>query len=160
MACQTTFPATKKHCCRAIRVSVMTGLEARLAAEINNQRFIPFLALHEFEAWVFCNAEVLAKHFDRADLAEKVADAIAVAGEPELINHGKDTHPKARLQAMATKGTKKHRTARPFDGQDWGTSLPYAMPVPTLQLGSTRYRGGVWMEVTIDLRLPRQVLRT
>jgi hypothetical protein len=51
----------------------VTGLEACLAAEINNQRFIPFLALHEFEAWVFCNAEVLAKHFDRADLAGKRA---------------------------------------------------------------------------------------
>lgn len=78
------------------------GLEARLAAEINSQRFIPFLALHEFEAWIFCDADALAKHFDRADLIEQVAQAIAAAGEPELINHGKDTHPKARLQAMAT----------------------------------------------------------
>jgi hypothetical protein len=77
-------------------------LETRLAAEIKHPRFIPFLALHEFEAWVFCSADVLAKHFDRADLAGKIADAIALAGEPELINHGKATHPKARLQAMAT----------------------------------------------------------
>lgn len=80
----------------------VTGLEARLVAEINHQRFIPFLALHEFEAWVFCNANVFATHFDRDDLADKVEEALAVAGEPELINHGKDTHPKARLQAMAT----------------------------------------------------------
>lgn len=80
----------------------ITDLEARLAAEINHQRLIPFLALHEFEAWVFCNPDVLAKHFDRADLAEKVTNAVVLAGEPELINHGKDTHPKARLQAMAT----------------------------------------------------------
>ncbi len=80
----------------------VTCLEARLAAEINHQRFIPFLALHEFEAWVFCNPDVFAKHFDRSDLAEKVANAVVLAGEPELINHGKATHPKARLQAMAT----------------------------------------------------------
>ena len=80
----------------------VTGLEARLAAEINHQRFIPFLALHEFEAWVFCNPHVIAKQFDRSDLAEKVVDAIVLAGEPELINHGKHTHHKARLQAMAT----------------------------------------------------------
>ena len=80
----------------------VTSLEARLAAEINHQRFIPFLALHEFEAWVFCNAHVLATHFDRDDLADKVEQALAVAGEPELINHGKETHPNARLQAMAT----------------------------------------------------------
>jgi hypothetical protein len=80
----------------------VTGLETRLAAEINHQRFIPFLALHEFEAWVFCNATVLASHFDRSDLADKVTQAVAYAGEPELINHGKNTHPKARLQGMAT----------------------------------------------------------
>ena len=51
---------------------------------------------------MFCNANVFATHFDRDDLADKVKEALAVAGEPELINHGKDTHPKARLQAMAT----------------------------------------------------------
>lgn len=80
----------------------VSRLETRLEAEVAHTRFIPFLALHEFEAWVFCNGDVLAKHFDRAELAAKVADAVAFAGEPELINHGKDTHPKARLQAMAT----------------------------------------------------------
>jgi hypothetical protein len=80
----------------------VSRLETRLEAEVAHTRFIPFLALHEFEAWVFCNGDVLAQHFDRADLAAQVADAVAFAGEPELINHGRDTHPKARLQAMAT----------------------------------------------------------
>lgn len=80
----------------------VVGLQARLAADINHPRFIPFLALHEFEAWVFCNPDALAQHFGRADLADKVAQALAQAGEPELMNHGKDTHPKARLRAMAT----------------------------------------------------------
>ena len=70
-------------------------LETRLEAEVAHTRFIPFLALHEFEAWVFCNGSVLAKHFDRADLAATVADAVAFAGEAALINHGKDPHPKA-----------------------------------------------------------------
>ena len=76
-------------------------LQARLGVEINHPRFIPFLALHEFEAWVFCAPEVVATHFDRANLAEKVQQAIAHAGEPEFINHGETTHPKARLKAMA-----------------------------------------------------------
>lgn len=80
----------------------VTELQAKLVAEINHPRFIPFLALHEFEAWVFCAPEVVAAHFDRANLAEKVQQAIAHAGEPEFINHGETTHPKARLKAMAT----------------------------------------------------------
>lgn len=76
-------------------------LQAKLAAEINRPKFIPFLALHEFEAWVFCAPEVVAAHFDRANLTEKIQQAIAHAGEPEFINHGETTHPKARLKAMA-----------------------------------------------------------
>ena len=77
-------------------------LEAQLAAEINQPRFIPFLALHEFEAWVFAAPEVLAAHFDRANLAEKIQQAVDYAGEPELINHGFTSHPKARLKALCT----------------------------------------------------------
>lgn len=77
-------------------------LETRMALEIGHQRFIPFVALHEFEALVFCNAQVLAHHFDRADLKEKVEQIVEMAGGPELINHGKQTHPKARLQSLAS----------------------------------------------------------
>lgn len=79
----------------------VVALEERLTAEVHHPRFIPFLALHEFEAWVFCAPDVVATHFDRAILAKKVQQAIAHAGEPELINHGETTHPKARLKAMA-----------------------------------------------------------
>lgn len=77
------------------------ALQEQLVTEINHPRFIPFLALHEFEAWVFCAPDVVAAHFDRANLAEKVQQAIVHAGEPEFINHGETTHPKARLKAMA-----------------------------------------------------------
>ncbi|MGY6273999.1 DUF4276 family protein [Methylomonas sp. MgM2] len=78
----------------------VVAVQERLSAEINHPRFIPFLALHEFEAWVFCAPDVVAKHFDRAILEQKVQQAIALAGEPELINHGETTHPKARLMSM------------------------------------------------------------
>ena len=80
----------------------VVALQAQLVAEVKHPRFIPFLALHEFEAWVFCAPEIVAAHFDRANLAAKVRQAIEHAGEPELINQGEATHPKARLQNMAT----------------------------------------------------------
>ena len=80
----------------------VAALQEQLIAEINHPRFIPFLALHEFEAWVFCAPEVVAAHFDCESLAANVQQAVAHAGEPELINHGETTHPKARLKAMAT----------------------------------------------------------
>ncbi len=75
-------------------------LQRRLAAELDHPRFIPFLALHEFEAWLFSSPESVASHFGMPDLADKLRRALQDAGEPELINHGERTHPKARLKEM------------------------------------------------------------
>jgi len=75
------------------------ALQERFAAELNHQRFIPFFALHEFEAWLFSAPDAVEAHFGKAHLADKVSAAVLQAGSPELINHGPDTHPKARLRA-------------------------------------------------------------
>lgn len=80
----------------------VVALQERFAAEIGHPRFIPFLALHEFEAWLFCSPDIVSEHFGSAGLADKIRKAVEHAGEPELINHGEETHPKARLQRMGT----------------------------------------------------------
>lgn len=77
-------------------------LQTRFAAEVRHERLIPFLALHEFEAWIFSAPETVADHFSRAILADKVRNAVKEAGEPELINHGEHTHPKARLRNLSS----------------------------------------------------------
>lgn len=75
-------------------------LQERFSAEINHQRFIPFLALHEFEAWLFSAPDAVEAHFGKPHLADKLRNAVQEAGAPELINHGATTHPKARLQNL------------------------------------------------------------
>jgi hypothetical protein len=82
--------------------SQVVALQEKFADEIGHPRFIPFLALHEFEAWLFCSPNMVAEHFGSASLATRVQKAVDEAGEPELINHGEKTHPKARLQGMGT----------------------------------------------------------
>lgn len=76
------------------------ALQERFAVEINHQRFIPFLALHEFEAWLFSAPDTVEAHFGKAHLAQKLRNAVQEAGAPELINHGATTHPKARLKGF------------------------------------------------------------
>jgi hypothetical protein len=78
----------------------VVSLQDRFAAEIGHPRLIPFFALHEFEAWLFCSPDVVAEHFGHTGLATKVRRAVEHSGEPELINHGEGTHPKARLRGM------------------------------------------------------------
>jgi len=75
----------------------VAALQARFAAELSHQRFIPFLALHEFEAWLFSAPDAVEAHFGKAHLADRLRTAVQDAGAPELINHGATTHPKARL---------------------------------------------------------------
>lgn len=76
------------------------ALQERFAQEIRHVRFIPFLALHEFEAWLFGAPDAIEAHFGRTHLAEKLRVTVKQAGSPELINHGATTHPKAQLRRL------------------------------------------------------------
>ncbi|HBK56695.1 MAG TPA: hypothetical protein DDZ76_10530 [Xanthomonadales bacterium] len=78
----------------------VAALQEHFAAELNHPRFIPFLALHEFEAWLFSAPEAVEAHFGQAHLADRLQSVVQQAGAPELINHGSDSHPKARLHAL------------------------------------------------------------
>jgi hypothetical protein len=80
----------------------VAALQARFAVEMNHYRFIPFLALHEFEAWLFSAPDVVEAHFGEARLAERLRSAVQAAGAPELMNHGSTTHPKARLHSLVS----------------------------------------------------------
>jgi len=84
----------------------VAALQERFARELNHQRFIPFLALHEFEAWLFSAPQAVEAHFGQAHLADQLQSAVQQAGAPELINHGANTHPKARLHRLV-KGYKE-----------------------------------------------------
>ena len=80
----------------------VVALQERFAAELNHPRLIPFLALHEFEAWLFSLPDAVEAHFGQAQLADGLRAAVREAGEPELINQGADTHPKARLRRLVS----------------------------------------------------------
>jgi hypothetical protein len=80
----------------------VVALQDRFAAELKHPRFIPFLALHESETWLFSAPDAVEAHFGKEHLADRLRAAVREAGAPELINHGADTHPKARLKDLAS----------------------------------------------------------
>lgn len=84
-------------------------LQKQLAKNVTetfkHARFIPFLSLHEFEAWLFCDPEKVASHFaeneaQRLNIFNAIDQAVKDSGEPERINSHKDTHPKAHLKSI------------------------------------------------------------
>ncbi len=61
-------------------------------------RFIPFIAVHEFETLLFSDAAILA---DELQVKHSTVEAILTeCGEPELINNSLQTAPSKRLESL------------------------------------------------------------
>ncbi len=75
------------------------SLEAALAAELGDRRFIPYLQVHEFEALILAAPGCLAQWLDGVDRGvaalRRECEAFAT---PEHIDQGLHTHPKARIK--------------------------------------------------------------
>jgi hypothetical protein len=96
------FPGLPEALCAGDPYKRVTALQQRFAAELNHPRFIPFLALHEFETWLFSEPDVVAAHFGQVQLADELRAVIQETGGPERMNHGATTHPKARLRSLVS----------------------------------------------------------
>lgn len=73
-------------------------LEAAFANDINDQRFIPPLQLHEFEALLFADIECLNSLLEnRQKQVDELARMCAEFETPELINDGPQTAPSKRI---------------------------------------------------------------
>jgi len=84
-------------------------LEKCFQDTMQHSRFIPFLALHEFEAWVFSSPKAVSEHFGCVRLEKALEEIVQQAGSPELINQGVHTHPKARLMDLVVHSTGNKR---------------------------------------------------
>lgn len=65
-------------------------------------RFIPFVAVHEFEALLFSDAKILAEQLGIFEA--QVETVISECGSPEAINNNPRTAPSKRLDAWSANG--------------------------------------------------------
>ena len=72
-------------------------LEAALGQDVNNARFLPFLTLHEFEAFLFAESGEIDGAFPDCRQSDKLAQEVSRFVSPEEINEGNTTHPAARI---------------------------------------------------------------
>ena len=72
-------------------------LEDRMAQNINDSRFIPYIQLHEFESLIFAAPQNLGVEYLAHD--DQIKNLIAMVGDknPELINDGEKTAPSKRI---------------------------------------------------------------
>lgn len=73
-------------------------LEKALAGELGDSRFIPFLQLHEFEAFLYCDLKQIQSRIKDSEKAiAHLQKEVAGFSCPEDINEGETTSPSKRL---------------------------------------------------------------
>jgi hypothetical protein len=72
-------------------------LEERMAADINDRRFVPYIQLHEFETLILADPQRLSWKYLEHDTP--IHNLISMVGcqNPELINDGQETAPSKRI---------------------------------------------------------------
>ncbi len=76
------------------------SVEHAWAVDINSQRFIPYLALHEFEAMLFTAPDEIATSFGLPALKSSLQYIRASFKTPEDINDHEETAPSKRLSKL------------------------------------------------------------
>jgi hypothetical protein len=73
-------------------------IEQAIAADLGSDpRFLPFLALHEFEAWLFSSPDELPRVLTTAENAAEFARICRAYASPEQINEVRETCPSRRI---------------------------------------------------------------
>lgn len=73
-------------------------LEQALTQDIANNRFLPYLMIHEFEAFLFAQPHVIMQTFAQRGSIERVFGDLSSFASPEEINDGQQSHPATRIQ--------------------------------------------------------------
>ncbi|MBR5253467.1 MAG: DUF4276 family protein [Bacteroidales bacterium] len=98
----------------------VSELEQQFYNSINDDRFIPYIQLHEIEALLFCGIEHLATLYPGCERqCKELNKALQRIGNPELINNSPHTAPSKRI-INAIEGNKKthYRYNKPKTAKD------------------------------------------
>jgi hypothetical protein len=93
---------TPEQISQHINTKTKNAVNALFEEYQSERRFIPYIAMHEFEALLFSDSEILAKDLvcDEATIKE----VIKLCGEPESINNNPSTAPSKRLDGWSLSG--------------------------------------------------------
>ncbi len=122
--------ATPKQIARTINHATKAMAVELFAKENAENRFIPFIAVHEFEALLFSDPAFLSSHLE-VRLSD-INAVLAQCGTPEAINNNPDTAPPKRLDRWSKNGKFPKTTTGIAIAKGIGitaTGRPYSDPV-------------------------------
>ena len=119
-------------------------LENALKTDIGDNRFIPYIQLHEFETLIFVKPEMLeTEYFDSSDAIEKLKhDLLSVKDQnPELINDNYETAPSKRIEAVIPD----------YDKANIGPEIVALIGIKKLQESCKHFNS--WLEILENLAI-------
>lgn len=94
------FPGMNTRPTASARMRAM-HVEALIVEELESPKnFVPFLALHEIEAWLFASEDELPRALTQPAARDAFAEICRSVETPEDINEGATTAPSKRIQAL------------------------------------------------------------
>lgn len=75
-------------------------LTEKFREDINHPRFLPFITLHEFEAFLFVSPFEIDQRFPDISIINELTKISNNFTSPEEINDGEKTHPSARIKLL------------------------------------------------------------
>ncbi|SFN79054.1 DUF4276 family protein [Xenorhabdus japonica] len=84
-------------------LSTQNEIHPFLFAQRADERFIPYIVMHEFEALLFSDKEILANELNIH--VQEIEQILRECGEPESINNSPQTAPSKRLEKWSANGT-------------------------------------------------------
>lgn len=89
--------------------------------DIGDSRFVPYIQLHEYEAYLFCEPRAFGSFYESAE--RQIARLLAIANShtsPELIDDGEHTAPSKRIAGEFPDYERGKATIGPLLGQQIG----------------------------------------
>jgi len=132
-----TTPGNKA---RIINQATKQKVEELFEREGANWRFIPYISMHEFEALLFSEPEILSRSLHVSQ--EEIDEIITQCGEPENIDDSSTTAPSKRLEKLYER-YKKTST---------GIAIAKAIGLPTMREKCLLFNN--WLTTVETLRGP------
>ncbi|MEO7995640.1 MAG: DUF4276 family protein, partial [bacterium] len=96
----------KAHC----EADILAEARGALGEQFRGDRFIPYIQRHEYEALFFSDPRALALGLGLPDFEHAIRDVLKQFENPEAINQGESTHPKARVKSWLSDYDDRERT--------------------------------------------------
>lgn len=84
-----------------IERSLLESIREAMGASFQADRFVPYVQMHEFEALLFSDCDILAEVIGQPGAADDLRTIVEECGEPEQIDDGHESAPSKRIVRLA-----------------------------------------------------------